>query len=263
MKMSNTNADNRSHWVKLCQEWRDTWHEEITDTKEGVNIYKFVDKLNEEMHNDWFTVTDAGLVYYILSQKLNIQDNQKFVLSASQADMGCALPASIGVSLANKTKRILCVTGDGSFNSNLQELAVIKYHNLPIKIFVMNNQGYLSIRNTQEKFYEGRVFGTSATKGLWFPEIEKIAESYEIPFLRITNLEFSLTEIINQPTPTLIEVCCPYKQEVVPSQALKKIDGKNVQAPLEDMFPFMDQDTFEKEQSRALQRFSFKSGYHF
>jgi acetolactate synthase-1/2/3 large subunit len=174
-------------------------------------------------------------------------------VSASQADMGCALPASIGVALANPNKKILCITGDGSFNSNLQELAVIKYHNLPIKIFVLDNKGYLSIRNTQQKFFDGRVYGTSDSKGLWFPSIDKVAETYDMNWIALKDLNCDLTEIVNTDTPTIVQVFCSFNQEVIPTQALKQQGDKQVQAPLEDMYPFMSEETFRKEKLRALQ----------
>ena len=188
----------RIHWATLCREWKEQWNESIPDS-DNINIYSFIEKLNLSMTSDWYVVTDAGSAYYALSQNLKLLDKQKYIVSSSQADMGCALPASIGVALSNPDKQVLCITGDGSFNSNLQELAVIKYHNLPIKIFVLNNSGYLSIRNTQEKFFEGRVYGTSESKGLWFPSLEGIAKAYDIKWKRFTNIvDLNLPEIVNR-----------------------------------------------------------------
>ena len=201
--------------------------------------------MNENMTEDETVISDAGSAIYVPSQNLKMKENQRFVLSGAQADMGFALPASIGVYLADPSKNVLVFTGDGSFNSNIQEMATIRQLNLPVKIFVWNNNGYLSIRNTQNKFYEGREYGTSSKNGLWFPDFKDIAESFEMGYYNastIKDLE-KLSEIFKTPGPYIIDCRCKYDQQILPSQAFK--NGK--QAPLHDMFPFLSDEELQNE----------------
>jgi acetolactate synthase-1/2/3 large subunit len=166
--------------------------------------------------------------------------------------MGFALPASIGVSLANPKLNVCVITGDGSFNTNIQELATIRYLNLPIKLFILNNGGYLSIKNTQTKFYEGRVYGTDTKHGLWFPDFKKIAETYELSFFKYDkndDLKNNIKMLLELDKPTIIEIVCSPDQEIVPTLMLKKdkITGKNIQCGLDDMYPFLSDTEHDEE----------------
>jgi acetolactate synthase-1/2/3 large subunit len=159
--------------------------------------------------------------------------------------MGWALPASIGVAKAG-AKQVICIVGDGSFMSNLQELAVIREHDLPIKIVVINNSGYLSIKNTQSKFYEGRVHGTSPETGVWFPEFKDIAATFDMTYVYIENYESLDTDfelLLSDDDSIMFECICTQDQQVLPSQAFK--DGK--QAPLHDMTPFLSDEELQQE----------------
>ena len=248
-----SNMNNRIHWATLCREWRDSWVEVIP---EGlcINIYTFINALNATLPDACDVVTDAGSAFYSLSQNIKIRDGQRFVVSASQADMGCALPSSIGVATVNPNKTVIVVTGDGSFASNVQELATIRATGLPIKIFVLNNKGYLSIRNTQNKFFEGRVYGVGPDTGVWFPPLDKVAAAYEIEYVALDseNMISHMQKILSSPHAVLCEVMCAIEQEVIPTQALKEVDGKKVQAALDDMYPFMPEETLRRERQRAL-----------
>jgi len=197
-------------------------------------------------------VCDAGSAIYVPSQNLKMKNNQKFILSGAQADMGFSLPASIGVYLADNKKNVIVITGDGSFNTNIQELATIRYLNIPVKIFVWNNNGYLSIKNTQNKFYEGRVYGTDTNHGLWFPDLKNIAYSYEFDYIKINSneeLKVNIQNILNKKTPIICEVICKNNQEIVPTLMLKKdkVTGKSIQCGLDDMYPFLDEKELQKE----------------
>lgn len=244
-----------SNWLEKLSKWKTMWPlylEKYKDDSNGINLYTFIEIFNNRMTSNETIVCDAGSAIYVPSQNLKMKENQRYVLSGAQADMGFSVPASIGVYLADKTKNVLVFTGDGSFNSNIQELATIKNLGFPVKIFIWNNGGYLSIRNTQKKFYEGRVFGTSFGNGLWFPEIKNIAQSYEFSYYSIksnADLIDSLDEIISENNPTLIEVFCQKDQEVVPTLMLKKDPktGKNIQCGLNDMYPFLDDQVLLEE----------------
>lgn len=246
---------NKEHWVNKCKHWKEIWsvyQDSYKDDTDGINLYTFIEILNNKMSSNDTIVSDAGSAIYVPSQNLKMKEYQKFVLSGAQADMGFALPASIGVYLADTTKNVIVITGDGSFNTNIQELATIRYLNLPIKIFVWNNSGYLSIKNTQKKFYEGRVYGTDINHGLWFPNLKNIAITYEMEYVKISSneeLQNSLSDILNKKTSIICEVICKEDQEIVPTLMLKKdkITGKSIQCGLDDMYPFLSEDELNKE----------------
>lgn len=246
---------NKEKWIEKCKYWKNKWpiyEESYKDDTNGINLYTFIETLNDVMSVSDTIVSDAGSAIYVPSQNLKMIDNQIFVLSGAQADMGFALPASIGVNLADPTKNVIVITGDGSFNTNIQELATIRYLNLPIKIFVWNNSGYLSIKNTQKKFYEGRVYGTDSDHGLWFPELKNVAETYEMEYIKITSnqeLKEHLKNILNKKTAIICEVICKEEQEIVPTLMLKKDKntGKSIQCGLDDMYPFLSDEELKNE----------------
>lgn len=241
-------------WIDKCICWRNKWpvfNDEYKDTSNGINIYNFVEKLSEKNKIDAITISDAGSAYYATSQCLKITDNQRYITSGAQADMGFSLPAAIGAAIASERKNIIAITGDGSFQMNIQELQTIVNFNLPVKVFVLNNGGYLSIRNTMDKFFESRYYGTDKNSGLSFPEIEKIAYAYNIPYYKLAtseDLDNKLEKILNYDGYVLVEVICPFKQDMVPSSSAKiNKDGKLVSQPLENMFPFLSDEEFKRE----------------
>jgi acetolactate synthase-1/2/3 large subunit len=160
--------------------------------------------------------------------------------------MGFTIPACIGAAFAKKSD-VIGVTGDGSFMMNLQELQTIVHYNLPVKLFVWNNEGYLSIRTTQKKFFDGREIGTDADSGVSIPSIRKVVESFNIKyvFADSNNLEEAIQYTIQYNGPIVCEVMCEKWQEVVPTLMGKKNDDGSITAkPLEDMYPFLPRDEF-------------------
>jgi acetolactate synthase-1/2/3 large subunit len=243
-----------STWVDKCISWRNEWpvfNDTYTDVSNGINIYYFLEMLSKYNKSDAITVSDAGSAYYTTSQALKIRDKQKYITSGAQADMGFTLPATIGVTVGSDSKNIIGITGDGSFQMNIQELQTIKNFNLPIKIFVLNNGGYLSIRNTMDKFFESRYYGTDVNSGLGLPEVSNIANAYSIPYFKIEtkeDVEVKLKDILNSDGYCLVEVICPFKQDILPSSSTKKMeDGKLLSQPLENMFPFLSEEEFKKQ----------------
>jgi len=241
-------------WVEKCTSWRDKWpvfEKSYQNTKYGINIYYFLHELSKYNKPDAITISDAGSAYYTTSQAIQIQHQQRYVTSGAQADMGFTLPASIGVAIASNSDNIIGITGDGSFQMNIQELQTVVNYNLPIKLFVLNNGGYLSIRNTIDKFFEGRHYGTDTKSGLSFPSVKKIAHAYGLPYYRLKNskdLKEKLPIILETKGPSLIEVICPFKQDIVPSSSTKQNEeGKLVSQPLENMFPFLSENEFKQE----------------
>lgn len=242
-----------SVWNMKCLEWKNKWPVCLPEyaESEAVNLYYFIDCLTRMMKKDAAIVSDAGSAFYVVSQGGMFSDDQRYITSGGQADMGFSLPAAIGVCAARSRGEVLAVTGDGSFQMNIQELQTIVHNRLPVKLFVWNNDGYLSIRASQSKFFEGRFIGTDSTSGVSFPDTGKIAAAYGIKFFRVnrsSELKLVLNEVLAYDGPAICEVMCIRDQEIVPSvSSWKKPDGTMVSRPLEDMYPFLDRDEFQQE----------------
>jgi acetolactate synthase-1/2/3 large subunit len=237
-------------WLDLITEWRCEFYEHDVVGDQN-SIYTRMDMISDvAVSSDIIFVIDAGSPSYTFPARYCFNLNQRLISSPSQADMGWAIPASVGVALSEPDKDVVVIVGDGSFMSNMQELAVIKQHNLPIKIIVFNNNGYLSIKNTQNNFYNNRVHGVDDKSGLYFPDLEDIAKSFRFKYLRYNfdDDNFSkLDECINENNePTIIEMMCLENEEIIPSQNFKiGPDGKKIQAGLDDMYPFLPEQTTE------------------
>ncbi len=246
-------------WSALCRKWREQWpvclpqYRDAAWQKEGINLYAFVDALSAALPDNAAVVSDAGSAIYVPCQGLKLRDGQRHIISLAQADMGWALPAAIGVALTGRPT--IVVTGDGSFQTNLQELATIRALNLPIKIFVWNNFGYLSIRATQKKLFEGRLMGTDERHGLWFPQLQSLAVTYGFKYDwlgKTGDLDY-LPTILARNGPTLVEVICPPDQAIVPTIGASRDPEGRIQArPLWDMAPYLPREELEAELSAAF-----------
>ncbi|MEQ1525771.1 MAG: thiamine pyrophosphate-binding protein [Gallionella sp.] len=238
-------------WGINCRKWRDQWPvclPSYTEGKDGINKYSFMDKLKDHLKPDTVVVSDAGSSYYVTSQALKIRDQQRYVTSGAQADMGFTLPAAIGACVAKAGGEVVGITGDGSLQMNIQELQTLVHHQFPVKLVVWNNNGYLSIRATQRKFFAGRELGTDPKSGVSFPSTEKISAAYGIPFCRVSELALlddALIKLMTCVGPMILEVMCPTNQEIIPTASSKKMpDGRMVSKPLEDMYPFLEREEF-------------------
>ncbi len=241
-------------WVDKCISWREKYPvclPEYAKLEKKVNIYHFIDKLCDKLGDEDVVVTDAGSSFYAGSQAVKIKKGMRYITSGGFATMGYGIPASIGVCFANGKKRVMCITGDGSFQQNIQELQTIVHYGLPIKIFVLNNDGYLSIRFTQGKYFENRFIGESSISGVSFPDTKKIAKAYGIKFIRVSNnsmLDRTLEKVLDYNVAVICEIMVPRDQLIIPTLASeKRPDGSMVSKPLEDMYPFLDREEFKKE----------------
>ena len=239
-------------WLEKCQHWKNKWPVSQNNyDPSSVNMYEFTKTLSKLASDDIIVVSDAGSSYYVTSQSFTINNiKQRYITSGAQADMGYTLPAAIGDCVASG-KQVVGITGDGSFQLNIQELQTIKHHNYPVKLIVWNNKGYLSIRATQKKFFEGRRIGTDAESGVSFPEVEKIATAYDLPYMEIQNaheLSEKLQAVLDADGPMIVEVICPENQEIIPAvSAVKNADGSMSSKPIEDMYPFLTREEFNDE----------------
>ena len=238
-------------WSDLCLYWKNKWqiyNPEVHRSDEGgVNLYEVVESLNRNMMPKDVVIVDAGQPCYICSTNLKPKSNQRYMAQAAQGDMGYAIPASVGVYKTDPSLNVILCIGEGSFFTNVQELAVIRQHNIPVKIIVINNDGYMSIKQTQDKFFGKRRYGVSKDTGVYFADISKIAASYELDYVKIDNnqdLDSLMGNLLRNNNPVVIEIVSQDTLDVLPSQAIKP-DG--TQGGLHDMAPFLSPEELQKE----------------
>lgn len=210
-----------------------------------IDQYAFVRALSGELaEGDVVTVDGGGTNVYIAFQALAVKPGQRVVMSSGLCSMGSGMPEAIGAAFASG-RRTVCLVGDGSFMLNLQELATIRHHNLPIKVFVFNNAGYVSIRDTQSGFLEGRFFGSSAQGGVAVPDIRRLAAAFDLPTLRLDDKDDfiePLRAFLAADGPGVCEVVISPGQEVRPRQSFRLMDnGAYAPAALDDMAPHLDE----------------------
>lgn len=244
---------NYNQWVDKCNEWKNKYP--VCDKlkyqqKSPINVYAFLDTLSSNMMKyEKIVVANGSACACIHGYKL--KKGQRLVVNSGVASMGYDLPAACGACFGIGKKRLVCVSGDGSIQMNLQELQTIVHHKLPIKLFVINNNGYQSIRITQRSFFERPFVGIGGDSGdVSFPQMKKIANAYSIPYYScndISKLDETVNKTLNHDGYVMCEIFVDTKQEFEPKSASKKLpDGKMVSAPLEDMKPFLPRDELEE-----------------
>jgi acetolactate synthase-1/2/3 large subunit len=212
-------------------------------TNSAVNSNYFNYQLTKQIPNTSQIVVDGGgTALYTGHQSSYRQFGQRLICSSAISAMGTGLPESVGVSLGLNGCEVYCLIGDGSLMFNLQELQTIIHHNLPIKIIVYNNFGYLAIKHTQKSFLENRYFGTDSEHGISVPEIANIAACFAMPYLKVGSLQEAdilLPKIISSVGPLLIEVIMPQDQTTLFQQAFREIAPNKFQpVNLSEMAPY-------------------------
>lgn len=243
--------ESHEEWLQICRKWKEKYPivlKQYEDDSRGINYYKFIELINKNMSADMPVVSDAGSAFYIVAQAVNLKQGQRHITTGGTATMGFSLPAAIGVAAAVPGKTVLAVTGDGSFMQNMQEMEVLRFHNLNVKVFIMNNAGYFSIHQTQNKFFNGNFVGESAASGISFPDMGKVADAFGVKYYRLNTIAESdekLFSIINETGPAIIDVNITSEMEVIPTNASSmRADGMMISKPLEDMYPFLDRKEF-------------------
>ena len=239
-------------WLAYCRRLKVRYpvilpeHRSRTDY---VSSYVLPEAIVRHAPNILTVVTSNGIAYTSTFQAIPIRKGMRMFSNEACASMGYGLPAAIGAAFAyDGTREIVCFEGDGSIQMNLQELQTLVNYKLPIKLFVYNNAGYLSIKTTQRAFFNGHFVGSEANSGIILPSFEKLATAYGIPFFKLANnqeLDDKLPEILKTEGPVLIEVMLDPFEVLGPKAASKKLpDGRMVSAPLEDMAPFLPREEF-------------------
>jgi acetolactate synthase-1/2/3 large subunit len=231
-------------WLERAREWK-TKYPVVQEKQKGdgppLNPYHFIDRLFALLDEDDAVVCGNATACIVPYQAGKLKKGMRLISNSGSASMGYDLPASIGVAVA-KGGRVICLAGDGSLQMNVQELQTVVTHHLPVKIFVLNNGGYLSIRQTQNGFFQGRLIGTGATSGITFPDMLKVGAAYGIPSFpveKIADLEMVKAELA-KPGPSLFDVQFDVAQEFEPRLRSRILPDGSIKTPnLEDMYPFL------------------------
>lgn len=220
-----------------------------------INPYAFMRELFLKLEEGDAVITGNGSACVVSFQAAVIRKNQRLFTNSGCASMGYGTPAALGVAVARQGKRVVCLDGDGSIQMNLQELQTIVHNGLNVKLFWLNNNGYHSIRQTQKNLFKPPMYGVCADNGVSFPDAEKIASAYGIPFVRadrLATLGSALDEALSIEGPVIIEAVLDPEQFFSPKLSSKALpDGTMVSASLEDMFPFLPEEEMARIKKEA------------
>lgn len=253
--LGDTALETDSFWLEKCAHWKEAYPVVLPkhyEQKGLANVYAFIKEVSRVLPEGYVTVVGNGSACVVGSHGYEIKKDQRFIINSAIASMGYDLPAAIGACVAGGGRELVCLSGDGSIQMNLQELQTIQTNKLPIKIFVINNNGYHSIRQTQTNFFGEPYVGIGPqSHDLEFPDLKKIAYAYDYPFFRCESND-TLTETIRNVFATegavICEIIVSTDQNFEPKSATKRLeDGTLVSPPLEDLAPFLDRETFLEE----------------
>jgi len=242
--ISNINYDlDISEWQSFVRETRSTqqyYHPKHQQLKEYASFYYLINKAPKIFKNTPI-ITSNGTAHVITLQMYQLNKDQRLFTNVGCASMGYGLPAAIGACIGNNKRDVICIEGDGSIMMNLQELETIKGYKLPVKTILINNDGYLSIKLSQEAFFKGMEFASSPSTGVTIPSFKKIANAFEIPYMSIKNndeIETVLQNMMDHKGPCIVEVFTHPKERHEPKVTHKGIDanGKIIPGTLTDMF---------------------------
>lgn len=248
-------------WLKFAQNLKnkycfDKTNEYRQNENEPLNPYYFIRQLTNELDENDIVIMANGSACVCTYQVANVKKGQRYILNSGNASMGYDLPCAIGAAVKtletkeNKKRRIVCIAGDGSIMMNLQELETIKYNNLPIKLFVLNNSGYSSIRQTQRNFFKGHMTGSGNDSGVSVPEFYNIAKGFNLNATKIDeakNLNAQIKEVLEIDGFVLCEAMLQQEYSFSPKLSSKKLDdGTMVSPSLEDMFPFISREEYQE-----------------
>ena len=246
-------------WLAQCRSYLKQFPwvgEEHRDQGGFINSYAFMERLNALLKPDQIIVTDMGTALLSGHQVLRIKDGQRLMTSLGLGEMGFGLPAAIGVSFARDRGEVLCLNCDGGMMMNLQELQTVAHHQLPIKIIIFNNDGYLMIKHTQKAVLGGRYSGTDKKSGVSCPDFSKVGKAFDMPTWQVrtwSDFDRFIPEFQNHTGPAICEVFMHPEQLFVPKLSLaNQADGSLVSPPLEDLSPLLSRQTLKKAMLAGL-----------
>lgn len=252
--------DKWNSWVKQCQEWKERYPvvtKKQYEQKDKINIYAFINKLSKTLPEKTVTVVANGSASVVGSAAYVIKSGTRFIMNCALSSMGYDLPAAVGAACAVKqgdekyNQDIICIAGDGSIQMNLQELQTIVTNRLPIKIIVINNEGYHQIRLTQTNLFEKKYVGIGPeSHDLEFPDFGKLAYAYGISYYECSDMQKMnevLEKFLKQDGYAMLEIFCDTEQGFEPKSATKRLeDGTLYSPPLEDLYPFLPREELKE-----------------
>lgn len=240
-------------WREICESWKKDYPVVTEHEKreyEYANVYAAFDILSRALPEGALTAVSNGACCVAGHQVWHIRKGARFANNNAVASMGYGLPAAIGTCIGGGRKETICLEGDGSIMMNLSELQTILTNRLPIKIFLVNNNGYHSIRITQSNLFHANFAGIDPDSGLSFPEFSKIAEAFGYPYYRVhSNAEMKKVteEVLSLPGPVFVEIFTDTDQRWEPKSSAKRLpDGSLTSPPLEDLAPYLPREELEK-----------------
>lgn len=250
-RQGQADVGNHEEWLGWCRDINERYPATLYSyygTKE-LNPYVFINEYSKLLRDDDVVVCGNGGACVITFQAFHIKQGQRLFTNSGCAAMGYGFPAALGACVARAGKRTICIDGDGSFMMNLQELQTVRYNNLDLKIFILNNNGYHSIRQTQTNLFNPPLVGVCDGNGISFPEFEKIAYAFNIPYVRVDSehdIDRIETEVLNVKGPVICEVVVDEKQNFEPKLSSRVLpDGTIVSPEIDDMFPFLPREEYE------------------
>lgn len=239
-------------WLSFCKKLQEKYSFENTpeykQKGETINVYHFINELTNAMSENDIMAVANGSACVCVNQAGTIKRNQRIFWNSGSASMGYDLPAAIGAYYDSQGRNVICLAGDGSIMMNIQELQTIVYNKMPIKIFVINNSGYSSIRQTQRNFFKGNMTGSGDDSGLSMPDFVKLAKGFGLEAVCLSSCEdlrSQISDVLKRNEPVVCEVMVEKEYAFSPKLSARKLeDGTMVSPSLEDMFPFLDREEF-------------------
>ena len=241
-------------WLKWCQKLKNKYPATLPEYyhKDGalINPYVFMDKLFNKLQNDDRIICGNGSACVITFQAGKIKQGQRMFTNSGCAAMGYGFPAAVGVAVSDNSYRTICIDGDGSVMMNIQELATVAYNKLKIKLIVLNNNGYHSIRQTQTNLFKPPYIGIDGESGICFPDFGKLADAFGLPYFKLDselNCDAVLEKALNCEGPCICEAVVDPKQNFAPKSSSKVLpDGRITSPSLDDMAPFLGREEFNQ-----------------
>lgn len=238
-----------SEWVSKTNKWKNKYPvilPEYENTSDRINSFYFMGVLSENVTENSVVVTDMGTSFTCTMQSFKTNGKSRLFTSSGCCSMGFGLCGAIGSYFADKSKDIVLIAGDGGFQMNIQELQTVVHHNIPVKMFILNNNGYLAISSMQDNLFRGDRIASTPSTGVSCPNFMEVAKAYGIESIRVSNskdLNANIQSIMKKNTPVLCEIMMVENQLLIPRvQSQKTSEGKIVSGSLENMYPYLSQE---------------------
>ena len=251
--------DNHKVWVEWSRKSNEKYpacEKSYFDPSKPLNPYVFIDKFTKNLSDGDAVICSNGSACVCTFQGAVVKKNQRLFTNSGCASMGYGLPAALGVAVCRKGERTICIEGDGSLMMNLQELQTVIYNNLNLKIVILNNNGYHSIRQTQKNLFQPPMYGVCSDNGVSFPDFEKLSAAFGFPYFKVDSIEGADSQIqsaLGTEGPVVIEAFLDPEQNFSPKLSARRLpDGTMVSPSLEDMSPFLSQEEMKAIKEEAM-----------